>query len=116
MKKSYKEFKKVYIGESDIATLIVRTCENYEVTKENYSKWGVYSLNFGKDSNYNAYVVDETAIIGEHYNLVIHGKAWIKIYDDEGLTFKARAKEIKIYRAGQHGCIIQLIEEEGEKV
>ena len=43
MKKFYKNFKKVYIGTSDIASLTVR------------SVFDVYNLSFGEDGAYSAY-------------------------------------------------------------
>lgn len=51
----------------------------------------------------------EEAHIGEHYNLVFEGTNWIRIYDDNELTLHAKADVIKIYRAGEFGCIIQLL-------
>ena len=66
-------------------------------------------INFGGDGSYKAYVVDEDAEIQEHYRLVTEFKNWAKIYDDCDLTQSFRASLIKIYRAGDYGCIIQLI-------
>ena len=43
-------------------------------------------------------------------------KAWLKIYDDEGLTEDYSADKIRVYRAGDFGCIIQLLKEEKEDV
>ena len=101
--KSYKEYDREFIGDSDIAALIF--------VKANI-------LDFGCDGRYNAYVVDENAKIGDHYTLEMEFetssgfKAWLKVYDDEGLTADYSADKIRVYRAGDFGCIIQLI---GEK-
>lgn len=66
-------------------------------------------LHFGGDGNYSAYLVDDPdAEIGSHYSLVATFEKWLKIYDDEGLVFRGDAREIKVYQAGQFGCIIQL--------
>ena len=95
--KNYKEFEKKVIGDSDIATLTVRSALN------------LYNLSFGQDGLYSAYIVDETCIIPEHYKLVIECDYWLKIYDDEKLTFYDKGKKFKVYRAGEFGCIIQKI-------
>jgi hypothetical protein len=96
---SYKDFGKTYIGDSDIAALTIRTVE------------GVYDLCFGGDNSYYAYVCEGDVEIGEHYKKVFSGDTWIKIYDDQGLTFNRYAgygKTIDIYRAGEYGCIIHI--------
>lgn len=103
--KNYKEFKKIYIGESDIASLILAGCdENGLVTKK---------LNFGEDGNYSAYLIEcsnvEDVEIGNHYVLIAKFNHWLRIYDDNEKTFDEKAKEFYIYRAGEYGCIIQKI-------
>lgn len=105
--KSYKEYEKVFIGDSDIAALTF-----VGITKDGLK---ANILNFGSDGRYNAYVVDENAKIGDHYTLEMEFetssgfKAWVKIYDDEELTKDYSADKIRVYRAGDFGCIIQLI-------
>ena len=63
------------------------------------------------DGSYYAYLVDDNAEIGAHYELTHTCSGWLWIYDDERRTFKTSgfAKEIRIYQAGAQGCIIQLI-------
>lgn len=101
--KNYKEFEQESIGYSDIATLILVGCD------ENGLKTG--QLSFGGDGRYEAYIVTEPdAEIGSHYNKVTTFNHWLKIYDDDGLTYRVDAKEINIYRAGEFGCIIQIIQ------
>lgn len=95
--KNYKDFEKKSIGSSDIASLTVR------------SGMKVAPLNFGEDGAYSAYIVTEDAEIGSHYKLTFEGKGWITIFDDTRLTFEARADEIKIFRAGEFGCIVHLL-------
>lgn len=102
--KSYKEYERQFIGDSDIAALI------FVGTTKDGLKANI--LNFGSDGRYNAYVVDENAKIGDHYTLEMEFETWLKIYDDEGLTEDYSADKIRVYRAGDFGCIIQLI---GEK-
>lgn len=97
--KNYKNYNQIFIGESDIASLTIR------------SAGAVGILNFGIDGIYNAYIVDECAEIGSHYHKVYEGENWLTIFDDNELTFKEYADKIIIYRAGEMGCIIQLINE-----
>ena len=101
--KNYKEYERKYIGGSDIAALVLVGCD------ENGAKTQL--LDFGGDNSYMAYIVDENAEIGAHYKEVATFNYWLKIYDDHERTFSVYAKEIKIYRAGDYGCIIQIIGE-----
>lgn len=73
--KTYKDFNKKFIGESDIASLTLR------------SETSCAALNFGMDAAYMAYIVTEEAEIGSHYKLIFEGKSWLKIFDDTELTF-----------------------------
>lgn len=101
--KTYKDFERMYIGSSDIASLVM----------VGYAKGkGVSStmLKFGKDDSYSAYIVTgEDVTIGAHYQKVAEFKSWLKIYDDEELVRQFEAAKIIVYRAGLLGCIIQLI-------
>lgn len=98
--KNYKCFSKEYIGESDRAELTMCDPDGAKV-----------GLHFGQDDAYMAYVVDGQAVIGSHYTLEATFKGGIKIYDDRGLAFEREAETVKVYRAGQMGCIIQLFNE-----
>jgi hypothetical protein len=102
--KNYKDFDKSFIGASDTATLILA---GYQEGK------GIVAttLDFGEDGIYKAYIVDDETEIGSHYTKVATFNSWLKIYDDDELTSRIKAKEINIYRAGDFGCIIQLIKE-----
>ena len=104
--KSYKEYKKVYIGGSDVAALTVTGCGDDGLKAE--------ILGFGADGWYDAYLVDKNAEISSHYSLETTFRTWINIYDDDRRTFHIYTKprsEIKIYRAGDFGCIIQVDKE-----
>lgn len=94
--KNYKDYEKVFIGGSNIASLTLRSPIDATV------------LNFGEDNNYLAYVVDAEAEIGEHYKKVYECENWLKIYDDDGLVKEFKADKIEVYRAGEMGCIIRL--------
>lgn len=97
--KNYKEFKKEYIGNSDIASLVLR------------APMKLQELYFGEDASYYAYICDEICEIGNHYELVFECKHWLKIYDDTEMTKEFNGKEIKVYKAGNFGIIIQIIKE-----
>ena len=97
MTKYYKDYEVKLLGSSDIASLILAGAD------------GVSYLDFGSDGSYSAYVVDDNAIIGEHYKLIASFDYWLRVYDDEGLTATFKASKINVYRAGDFGCIIQLI-------
>lgn len=98
--KNYKTFEKHCIGSSDGAALTLRIGGE------------LFDLRFGQDDAYSAYVcmVDDPAEveIGTHYTKVASGTHWISIFDDYFLCFKARARQIEVWRAGQMGCIIVL--------
>lgn len=92
---NYKEFKKIYIGSSDIAALTLSSGK------------GVFRLCFQEDGDYYAYLVTEPAEIGTHYHLEWECETWLKIFDDEGLVKTIKAYKMKIYRAAMRGCIIE---------
>lgn len=101
--KSYKNFPVVYVGESDIASLIVRSCGDDRVAV----------LDFGGDGAYQAYhCIGDDVEIGEHYVPVFEGHSWLKIYDDHGLAYnenrycEAEHTKVTLYRAGGYGLII----------
>lgn len=99
--KNYKDYEKKFIGASDIAALILVGCGESGLKTSH--------LDFGTDGRYSAYIVDQDAQIAEHYKKVDSFTSWLKIYDDEELTFAAYGKEIDIYRAAEMGCIIKVI-------
>ena len=97
-KRDHHSYERVFIGDSDVASLI---CE---------SKNGVLSLRFGADGHYMAYIVDAECVIPDYYTFVWEGRNWLCIYDDEGLTRRIdHSGSIRIYRAGEFGCIIQKV-------
>lgn len=107
--KNYKEYEKEFIGYSDIATLILVGFS--ESTMDN-SGVRTLPLKFGGDGNYYAYIVDKDTEIPEHYDLKCVFDSWMKVYDDVELVKTFKASKIFIYRAGDMGCIIQLVKEE----
>lgn len=100
--KNYKEFDKKFIGFSDYATLLLAGPRKGEGLSAQF-------VHFGGDGRYSAYIVSGEAEIGEHYSLVAEFDYWLKIYDDETMVCSFSADHIKIYRAADFGCIIQLL-------
>lgn len=101
--KSYKDFGKEYIGSSDIASLVMVGYKEGE---------GVVPqmLNFGRDGSYRGYIVKGSAEIGEHYEKVCEYENWLRLYDDNGLTWRFTGERITVYRAGEMGCIFQIFD------
>ena len=99
--KGYKEYEKKYIGMSDIANLILAGFSDNGLR--------LTALHFGMDNDYYAYIVDSDAEIGKYYTKVAEFRSWLRIYDDSFLTQEFNADKINVYRAGEMGCIIQLI-------
>lgn len=101
--KNYKEFKRMYIGYSNIASLTLRA--------PNLS----HILTFGEDGAYYAYLVEGEAEIGGHYQLEFEcSHCWLWIYDDTErvMSIGDARTTIKVYRAGLKGCIIQVLTED----
>ena len=99
--RSYKSYESSYIGDSDIAALILVGMANGDLQPK--------VLNFGEDGRYSAYIVDEDAEIGSHYEKQYEFTTWMTIYDDDTCVHTYHAEKIIVYRAGDFGCIIQLI-------
>ena len=100
--KTYKEYGKITLGYSDIASLtLVGIKGKKELTSE--------ILQFGSDGNYSAYIVPENTEIPEHYKEISAFTDWLRIYDDDSKVADLSADEIKIFRAGNFGMIIQII-------
>ena len=91
----YKDYSQS-LGFSDIANLTLRVADKSII------------LQFGEDGEYKTYVIDQETEVPSHYHLVDEGSHWLKIYDDEKLVGYFVADDIKVYRAGERGCLIQL--------
>lgn len=94
---NYKATKE-YIGSSDIASLTLRGVGHSSV------------LYFGEDGSYSAYIVRNATEIPSHYSFRDKFASWLWIYDDEGLVKRFEAEKIEVYRAGDFGCLINLID------
>lgn len=100
--KNYKHKSKIYIGNSDYASLILAGYMNNKGLT-------LQELHFYCDGDYWAYELDETYSIPQHYSLIAEYHGWMKIYDDEELTKHYKGNIIRVYRAGEFGVIIQVI-------
>lgn len=100
--KSYKEFDKRHIGDSDKALLTVISSQNGHQIKE--------EIHFGKDACYQAYECFGDVEIGEHYDKVFDGEVCLTIIDDFNITYQKNFfhnfDKVSIYRAKDMGCII----------
>lgn len=95
--KNRKEYGRVFIGSSEIATIIAK------------GPMVLGEIAFGEDSSYYAYLVDGECEIPSAYKLVFETDGWLKLYDDYSLTVDMWSKgSIKIYRCGMQGVIIQV--------
>lgn len=93
----YKK-KKDYIGASGIAELTL--CCNGEKTP----------LYFGENGSYHAYIVCGSCYIPLYYVKVAQFKDKVDIIDDDGFVTCYEASVIRVYRAGEFCCIIQLLD------
>lgn len=100
-KTDYKENTIYCFGSSDIATLILVGMKEEGLCSE--------FLNMGKDGSYKAYVIDETYEVPEHYELAYEFRNWLRVYDDDSLVREFQGKNIKVYRSGKMGILIQEI-------
>lgn len=102
MKKTYKQFGKIYLGSSDYAALTLTGNDREKGVK-------AMLLKFGGDDAYDAYLVDDDdAEIGAHYDQVAAFDDWMTVYDDDGIAAKIKADKIAVYRAGNYGCIVKV--------
>ena len=103
--KTDKDFETVYIGGSDSASFILMGIKNNRTLE---------FLSFGEDGEYYAYLIhrkeNKPVEIGEHYKKVATFTNWLKIYDDHESTLEIKGKVINVYRAGEFGCIIEVID------
>jgi hypothetical protein len=94
----YKDFEKVFVGVSDVASLVFRFCDHVEV------------VNFGGDSAYYAYLIPEGCRLTNRYEEVASGIWWLSVYDDTHRTLNIHCgpKPIRVYRAGGYGLAIEV--------
>ena len=105
--KTYKDFEKIHIGGSDIASLLFAGPS----TDPGSTEWGMLAkfIPFGQDGEYHAYIVKGEAEIRAHYHLEATFQKWMRIYEDDGKSGEFKGDEIRVYRAKEMGCIIQIL-------
>lgn len=81
------------------------------LTKD-FTKPIIWSWFTGEDGIFQAYICDEKYDIPDYYELVFECKG-LKVIDDNNIEFNAMKDTehdyYKVYRAGERGCIIQLL-------
>ena len=87
--------RKANLGTSACRQLVLRTPEQ------------VTLLNFTADGPYEALLASDSAALPEE-QLVLSGSGWLRIYDDEELTFLAQADQIRVYAEGDSSCLVQM--------
>lgn len=87
--------RKANLGTSACRQLVLRTPEQ------------VVLLEFAADGPYEAQLVGEQMELPEE-QLVLSGSRWLRIYDDNELTFLAQADQIRVYAEGDSSCLVQL--------
>lgn len=87
--------RKANLGTSACRQLVLRTPEQ------------VTLLNFTADGPYEALLASDSAALPEE-QLVLSGSGWLRIYDDNELTFLAWADKIRVYADGDNSCLVQL--------
>lgn len=109
--RTYKEYPKQHLGSSDIANITVRYADD-EIENHNYIHY--FNLHFGGDGDYYAYLIDnDYCKIPQHYELVFDKKVYlVDFIDDREVTYHiSKQCNLKIWRAGNFGCIIQIVQE-----
>lgn len=109
--RTYKAYPKQNLGNSDIANITVRYASD-EIENNNYIHY--FNLHFGSDGDYYAYLIDnDYCKIPQHYELVFDKDVyWADFIDDKEATYHINKQcNLKIWRAGNFGCIIQIVQE-----
>ena len=102
--KSYKDYLLLYLGRSDMASLVLVYFDN--VDYELQSK----ILPMGSDGAYRGRVVYNDVEIPSHYTKQFSINAsWVKIYDDDSLVWMGKGDAIyEFYTAGERTLLIKI--------
>ena len=111
MVKNYKDTI-ISLGGSDVACLI---CRGFLKNSDNSEyEYKAELLNFGEDGEYDAYLVTDPEVeIPSYYTKRLQFQHGIDIFDDfQKVADLGDLNTIgNIYRAGDFGCIIQILSE-----
>jgi hypothetical protein len=104
MKKDYLSFfPPISIGNSDIASLVLRT-----LTPAGEQVAEI--VHFDTDGSYKAWeCFGDDLEIPEYFEKVLSGRHWLMIYDDESLVYKRHPDEltaVDVYRLADRECVI----------
>lgn len=104
--RDYKE-NDAFIGSSDIGAVI---CVGYQKD----SGLTAQILNFCDDGRYTAHITEnfKPDEIPEHYQKRLSFNGWLRIYDDDGIAYQTKGQQIDIYRAGERGCLINVVSDD----
>ena len=104
MEKSYKDYPLIYLGMSDIASLVLVYFDNVDFEVQSRI------LHMGSDGLYRGRVVYNDVEIPSHYTKQFSINAsWVKIYDDESLSYVGKADAIyEFYTAGERTLLINI--------
>lgn len=109
---SYKD-RVIYLGGSDIASLLLRGCSKILKDRKNDEDWQIEPkiLELNGDGLYRSYFVNENIEIPKHYKKVYECLHWLWIYDDDRkvANIKCKDNKIEVYRAGDYGILIKAI-------
>ena len=102
--KSYKDYLLIYLGRSDMASLVLVYFDNvdYEVQSS--------ILHMGSDGAYRGRIVYNDVEIPAHYTKQFSINAsWVKIYDDDSLVWIGKGDAIyEFYTAGERTLLINI--------
>ena len=95
--KSYKEYEKFHFGSTDIASILIRRCNDTPI-----------EASVASDGVCFGYIVDEEAEIGSHYTKVCDANNWIMVYGDTGRVANLFADKIEVWSCS-NTFIVKLI-------
>ena len=85
--KNYKDFEKMSIGVTDIASVVLRDPEK------------ILDMHLDSDGGINAYLCNEEVQVGDHYQHVDTFHHWLWVYDDSHRVIQVYGDRIEVYKA-----------------
>lgn len=99
----YEKYRRESIGSSDDAFLIA--------AGEKVSETDVYIVSnpilFSAGGKYYAYMVDGSVKLPPYFQKVFECDSWLRIYDNNGVSYSDIGGHYEIFRAKDAGCIIR---------
>ena len=102
--KSYKDYLLLYLGRSDMASLVLVYFDNVDYELQSRI------LPMGSDGAYRGRVVYNDVEIPSHYTKQFSINAsWVKIYDEDTLCWEGKVDAIyEFYTAGERTLLINI--------